>query len=71
MRLFNFDCVESDREWLRKLVVSDTSDSEEEEPTLEPDGRPSQPDIQQLLKMHLRKKKWEARHHTNLEVCMQ
>ncbi|CAN7995172.1 unnamed protein product, partial [Ixodes hexagonus] len=45
MRLYNFDNVKKSRRWLKNVLLSDTSDSEE-------DNSPTEDDLQDWLRFH-------------------
>nr|CAD7459848.1 unnamed protein product [Timema tahoe] len=62
MRLFNLDSVKEDRYWLRDLLLSDSSDSSEDE-----DGPVTEEEIHSMLRLHLRRKRFAEQYHHNPE----
>ncbi|XP_054271279.1 chromatin-remodeling ATPase INO80 [Macrosteles quadrilineatus] len=61
MRLYNFSHIQRDRLWLQNILVSDSSDSSEDE-----DDKPiTEKDLQEMLKLHLYKKKYKKKFYTN------
>ncbi|XP_069680112.1 chromatin-remodeling ATPase INO80 [Periplaneta americana] len=66
MRLYNFDNVKKNRRWLRDVLVSDTSDSSDDDRDDEPI---TEQDLQEMLRLHLLRKKYQARYYTNPENC--
>lgn len=63
MRLYNFAHVQSDRVWLQNILVSDSSDSgddSQDEPITEEY-------FQEMLKLHLYKKKYQQKFYSNPE----
>ncbi|KDR11347.1 hypothetical protein L798_14889, partial [Zootermopsis nevadensis] len=66
MRLYNFDNVKKNRRWLRDVLVSDTSDSSSDEGN---DKQITEQDFQEMLRLHLLRKKYQARYYTNPENC--
>jgi DNA helicase INO80 len=65
MRLYNFDNVKKNRRWLRDVLISDTSDSSSDDGT---DDLITEQDLQEMLRLHLLRKKYQARYYTNPEV---
>jgi DNA helicase INO80 len=65
MRLYNFDNVKKNRRWLRDVLISDTSDSSSDDGT---DDLITEEDLQDMLRLHLLRKKYQARYYTNPEV---
>lgn len=65
MRLYNFDSVKKNRRWLRDVLVSDTSDSSSDDGI---DELITEQDLQEMLRLHLLRKKYQARYYTNPEV---
>jgi DNA helicase INO80 len=65
MRLYNFDSVKKNRRWLRDVLISDTSDSSSDDGN---DGLITEQDFQEMLRLHLLRKKYQARYYTNPEV---
>jgi DNA helicase INO80 len=65
MRLYNFDNVKKNRRWLRDVLISDTSDSSSDDGN---DDQITEQDLQDMLRLHLLKKKYQARYYTNPEV---
>ena len=65
MRLYNFDSVKKNRRWLRDVLISDTSDSSSDDGN---DGLITEQDFQEMLRIHLLRKKYQARYYTNPEV---
>jgi len=65
MRLYNFDNVKKNRRWLRDVLVSDTSDSSSDDGN---DELITEQDLQEMLRLHLLRKKYQARYYTNPEV---
>ncbi|XP_071454917.1 chromatin-remodeling ATPase INO80 [Hetaerina americana] len=64
-RLFNFANVRRNRKWLRNVLISSSDSSEGDED--DDDGVITEQDLQEMLKMHLLRKKYAARFHTNPE----
>ncbi|KAG8224533.1 hypothetical protein J437_LFUL004224, partial [Ladona fulva] len=64
-RLFNFGNVRRNRKWIRNVLISSSDSSEGDE--AEDDGIITEQDLQEMLKMHLLRKKYAARFHTNPE----
>nr|CAD7575930.1 unnamed protein product [Timema californicum] len=62
MRLFNLDSVKEDRYWLRDLLLSDSSESSEDE-----DGPVTEEEIHSMLRLHLRRKRYAEQYHHNPE----
>ena len=62
MRLYNFDSVKKNRRWLRDVLISDTSDSSSDDGN---DGLITEQDFQEMLRLHLLRKKYQARYYTN------
>lgn len=65
MRLYNFDNVKKNRRWLRDVLISDTSDSSSDDGN---DDLITEQDLQDMLRLHLLRKKYQARYYTNPEV---
>jgi DNA helicase INO80 len=65
MRLYNFDNVKKNRRWLRDVLISDTSDSSSDDGN---DEQITEQDLQEMLRLHLLRKKYQARYYTNPEV---
>ncbi|CAG2057841.1 unnamed protein product [Timema podura] len=65
MRLFNLDSVKEDRYWLRDLLLSDSSDSSEDE-----DGPVTEEEIHSMLRLHLRRKRFAEQYHHNPELIL-
>lgn len=66
MRLYNFSHIQRDRLWLQNILVSDSSDSSEDE-----DDKPiTEKDLQEMLKLHLYKKKYKKKFYTNPDVSI-
>jgi DNA helicase INO80 len=65
MRLYNFDNVKKNRRWLRDVLISDTSDSSTDDGN---DEQITEQDLQEMLRLHLLRKKYQARYYTNPEV---
>lgn len=65
MRLYNFDNVKKNRRWLRDVLISDTSDSSSDDGN---DDMITEQDLQDMLRLHLLRKKYQARYYTNPEV---
>ena len=65
MRLYNFDNVKKNRRWLRDILISDTSDSSSDDGN---DELITEQDLQEMLRLHLLRKKYQARYYTNPEV---
>lgn len=66
MRLYNFAHVQSDRLWLQNILVSDSSDSgddSQDEPITEEY-------FQEMLKLHLYKKKYQQKFYSSPEVSL-
>lgn len=64
MRLFNFSHIQCDRLWLQNILVSDSSDTSDEE-----SGEPiTEQDLQEMLKLHLYKKKYKKKFYSNPDV---
>jgi DNA helicase INO80 len=64
-RLYNFDNVKKNRRWLRDVLVSDTSDSSSDDGN---DDLITEQDLQEMLRLHLLRKKYQVRYYTNPEV---
>nr|CAD7431166.1 unnamed protein product [Timema monikensis] len=62
MRLFNLDSIKEDRYWLRDLLLSDSSESSEDE-----DGPVTEEEIHSMLRLHLRRKRYAEQYHHNPE----
>lgn len=58
--LYNFSCVGSDRQWLKDMLMSDTSSSSEMSDEDEY--------IKEMLKNHVREKRIRERYHQNPSV---
>ncbi|KAJ9576387.1 hypothetical protein L9F63_006743, partial [Diploptera punctata] len=63
MRLYNFDNVKKNRRWLRDVLISDTDSSSDD------DGPITNHDLHEMLRLHLYRKKYQNRYHTNPENC--
>lgn len=64
MRLFNFANVKSDRKWLCDVLISDTSDSSDDN-----EDKPiTEEYFQDMLRQHVQEKKYRKRVHTKPEV---
>lgn len=66
MRLFNFAHIQCDRLWLQNILVSDSSDTSDEESS-EPI---TEQDLQEMLKLHLYKKKYKKKFYSNPDVSI-
>ena len=64
MRLYNFDNVKKNRRWLRDVLVSDTDSSSDDGD----DGPITEQDLHEMLRLHLHRKKYQARYYVNPEV---
>lgn len=64
MRLFNFAHIQCDRLWLQNILVSDSSDTSDEDSS-EPI---TEQDLQEMLKLHLYKKKYKKKFYSNPDV---
>lgn len=59
-RLFNFENVGTEREWLQKLLVCDTSSSSDDEPM-------DDTKLKTMLKMHIKEKKIRSKYYSTTE----
>lgn len=63
MRLYNFDNIQAERQWLKEVLISNSSDSDDEKHEI------TESDLQYMLKMHVLHKKWAARYYLKADVC--
>lgn len=63
MRLFNFTNIQSDRKWLRDVLISDTSGSSDDE-----DKSITDEYFQEMLKQHVQEKKFRKQVHLKSNV---